>query len=181
VAPRPEAPYGQSKFCAERYLDLYHRLFGFSTIALRYGNVYGPRQNPLGEAGVVAIFCGRLLLDEPVTIYGDGRQTRDYVYVGDVVAANLAAVEALEVNGEVNVGTGQETSVLDLVKILNDLAGEHTLVAAHADPRLGEIDRSCLEVTRARQVLGWSASTDVVEGMRLTLQSTRDALSANGR
>src|SRR5437763_1524739 len=118
----PEAPYGQSKFAAEGYLELYRRLHGLSTVSLRYGNVYGPRQDPLGEAGVIAIFCGRLIDGAKPTVFGDGKQTRDYVYVGDVVGANLAAAEATA-SGPFNIGTGRQTSVLDLVEALGKLAG----------------------------------------------------------
>src|SRR3954453_23047679 len=100
----PEAPYGLSKFCAEQYCEIFKRLHGLSTVSLRYGNVYGPRQDPLGEAGVIAIFCGRLLEGGQPTVFGDGKQTRDYVYVDDVVAANLAAAES-EANGPFNIGT----------------------------------------------------------------------------
>ena len=177
VAPRPEAPYGQSKFCAEGYLALYGRLFGLSAIALRYGNVYGPRQDPLGEAGVVAIFTGKLLAGEQATIYGDGRQTRDYVYVADVVAANLAAAQS-SAGGELNVGTGGETSVLELLAALNAVAGEGALEARHAPARTGEVARSCLDVSRAREVLGWSARTPLDEGLRETLAFTRAASGA---
>ncbi len=175
LEPRPEAPYGQSKFCAERYLRLQERLYGLSTVALRYGNVYGPRQDPLGEAGVVAIFCGKLLAGETATVYGDGRQTRDYVYVGDVVRANLEAVAATDVRGEANIGTGQEVSVLDLVAVLSDLAGEQGFRVEHAPPRTGEVQRSCLDVTRAREGLGWTAQMELGEGLRITLEATREA------
>src|SRR3954464_12067162 len=113
----PEAPYGQSKFAAETYLELYRRLHGLSTISLRYGNVYGPRQDPLGEAGGIAIFCGKLTDGGKPTVFGDGLQTRDYVYVGDVVAANLAAAGS-DANGPFNIGTGVESTVLDIVEAL---------------------------------------------------------------
>ena len=105
----PEAPYGLSKFCAENYCDLFTRFHGLSTVSLRYGNVYGPRQDPLGEAGVVAIFCGKLLEGGQPTVFGDGLQTRDYVYVGDVVSANLLAAES-DATGAINIGTGVETT-----------------------------------------------------------------------
>ena len=111
VEPRPMAAYGQSKFCAERYCGWYGRLYGMEAVTLRYGNVYGPRQDPHGEAGVIAIFAGRLLDGRRPTIYGDGRQTRDYTFVGDIVAANLAVAAHPEAHGEYNVGTGVESSV----------------------------------------------------------------------
>jgi UDP-glucose 4-epimerase len=180
LEPKPEAAYGQSKFCAERYAQLYERLYGSSTVSLRYGNVYGPRQDPLGEAGVVAIFCGKLLAGESATVFGDGLQTRDYVYVGDVVRANLAALTATGVTGEVNIGAGREVSVLDLVAVLDGLAGDAGFHVEHAPARAGEVQRSCLDPTRAREVLGWSTEMDLAEGMRLTLDATREAPAAAG-
>jgi UDP-glucose 4-epimerase len=170
--PAPLAGYGTSKFCAEQYCNLYQRLHGLSTVTLRYGNVYGPRQDPLGEAGVIAIFCGRLMDGGRPTIYGDGRQTRDYVFVGDVVAANLAAA-ASTTTGAVNVGTGTETSVLDLVQILRDAGGRDDFEPEFAEARLGEIERSCLDVARAREELGWEARTSLSDGMRATLDAAR--------
>ena len=175
VPPRPKAPYGQSKFCAERYLDFFGRQYGLSSVALRYGNVYGPRQDPLGEAGVVAIFCGKLLAGETATIYGDGLQTRDYVYVGDVVAANLAAAQS-DVQGEITIGTGREVTVLELVDVLRELAGDGFDVV-HAPERPGEVLRSALDVTRAGELLGWRAEVELHEGMRRALEDTRAAAS----
>lgn len=162
---RPMAPYGQSKLAAEGYCHLYRRLHGLSTICLRYGNVYGPRQDPLGEAGVVAIFCGLAGRGggRP-TVYGDGLQTRDYVFVGDVVAANLAAATS-DAGGSFNVGTQTETSVLELLAVLEELAPGASLVPEHATARLGELARSALDVRRARESLGWEASTSLREGM----------------
>src|SRR5215204_2663602 len=115
------AIYGESKYCAEGYCDLFGRLYGMSTVSLRYGNIYGPRQDPLGEAGVIAIFCGKLLEGGKPTIFGDGLQTRDYAYVGDVVDANLRAAES-EATGAINVGLGKGKSVLDVVAVLNEHA-----------------------------------------------------------
>src|SRR5204862_4900695 len=134
----PEAPYGQSKFAAEGYLELYRRLHGLSTVSLRYGNVYGPRQDPLGEAGVIAIFCGKLIEEQSPRVFGDGRQTRDYVYVGDVVAANLAAVTT-DTAGPYNVGTGRETSVLELVDVLREVRGVDSFEPEFAQERPGEV------------------------------------------
>ncbi len=167
VEPLPMAAYGQSKFCAERYLGLYERLYGLSTMALRFGNVYGPRQDPHGEAGVIAIFCGRLLAGERPRIYGDGTQTRDYIYVVDLVEALVAAGTSREV-GVVNVGTEAETSVLEILDVLRDLHGPGAPEAEFAAARTGEIDRSCLAAGRAREVLGWQASTPIAEGLRQT-------------
>jgi UDP-glucose 4-epimerase len=170
--PLPEAAYGQSKLAAEGYLGLYERLYGLSSVTLRYGNVYGPRQDPLGEAGVIAIFCGKLDAGEAPTIYGDGLQTRDFAYVGDVVAANLAAVDA-PVHGPVNIGTGVETSVLELVAILRELGGVERFEPEFAPARLGELARSCLDIGRARETLGWAPSVSIRDGLRLTLEAAR--------
>jgi UDP-glucose 4-epimerase len=175
--PAPMAGYGTSKFCAEQYCSLYARLHGLSTVTLRYGNVYGPRQDPLGEAGVIAIFCGRLMDGGRPRIYGDGRQTRDYVYVGDVVAANLAAAGNRHVGGAVNIGTGSETSVLDLVAILRREGGRDDFEPEFAEARLGEIERSCLDVSRAREELGWEAKTSLSDGIRATLDAARVELA----
>jgi len=170
VEALPMAAYGQSKFCAERYLGLYDRLYGLSTIALRFGNVYGPRQDPHGEAGVIAIFCGRLRAGAAPKIFGDGTQTRDYIYVRDLVGAIVLAGDASD-GGVMNVGTEEETSVLDIVGRLSQLNGPQTPQPEFAPARLGEIDRSCLDATRAREVLGWNSSTPIAEGLALTWES----------
>jgi UDP-glucose 4-epimerase len=173
--PRPMAAYGQSKFCAERYCGWYERLYGLSTVTLRLGNVYGPRQDPLGEAGVIAIFCGRLSSGERPRIFGDGTQTRDYIFVGDVVAAQIAAASRPSAHGEFNVGTGRETSVLELLEALRDAAAlgpDDSFEPEFAPARIGEIDRSCLDVSRARELLGWSAEVGLADGMRRTLAAT---------
>jgi UDP-glucose 4-epimerase len=172
---RPEAAYGQSKLAAEGYCSLYERLYGLSTVTLRYGNVYGPRQDPLGEAGVVAMFCGRLMLGARPTVYGDGLQTRDYVYVGDVVEANLAAAARRDLGGAINVGTGRPSTVLDLVAAMGELAGAGDFAPSFEPPRLGELMHSCLDVTRAREELGWRSSTDLLDGLRLTMAHTLPA------
>ena len=126
---QPEAPYGQSKLAAEGYLGLYRRMYGIDAVAMRLGNVYGPRQDPLGEAGVVAIFCNAMNTGTTPKVFGDGEQTRDYVYVGDVAAAFIAGAEA-KTPGPFNVGTGVETSVLELGESLAEVAG------ASFDPEL---------------------------------------------
>jgi UDP-glucose 4-epimerase len=171
-AALPMAAYGQSKFCAERYLGWYGRLYDQSNVTLRLGNVYGPRQDPLGEAGVIAIFCGRIRAGARPTIYGDGTQTRDYVYVGDVVRAQIAAARS-GITGEVNVGTGRETTVLDIVDVMKELVPEaaDAFEPVFADARLGEIERSCLDVSRAREELGFTAQTSLKDGMRATLDA----------
>ena len=177
VPARPMSAYGQSKFCAEAYCGWCERLYGLSSVTLRYGNVYGPRQDPHGEAGVVAIFCGKLIAGERPKIFGDGRQTRDYAYVGDVVAANLAAAAHPEAHGAYNVGTGVEASVLEVVAALRKAAGvgEGQFEPEFAQARAGELQRSSLDVTRARAELGFSAETDLVSGLRSTLEWTRAA------
>jgi UDP-glucose 4-epimerase len=172
---RPMAAYGQSKFCAEAYCGWYERLYGLSSVILRYGNVYGPRQDPHGEAGVVAIFCGKVLAGERPRIYGDGRQTRDYTYVGDIVAANLAAAAHPEAHGAYNIGTGTESTVVDVLSALRQAAGlgEGELEPQFAPARTGELQRSSLDVTRARVELGFTADTDLVTGMKPTLEWAR--------
>jgi UDP-glucose 4-epimerase len=172
ATPLPEAAYGQSKLAAEGYLGLYERLYGLSSATLRYGNVYGPRQDPLGEAGVIAIFCGCLDTGRRPTIFGDGAQTRDYVYVGDVVAANLAAA-GVSATGPINVGTASETSVLELVTLLAELAGASDFDPIFAPARLGELARSCLDTHRARELLDWEPQVSLREGLRLTLEAER--------
>jgi UDP-glucose 4-epimerase len=169
----PEAPYGLSKFCAEHYCDLFRRFHEVPAVSLRYGNVYGPRQDPLGEAGVVAIFCGKLLAGERPTIFGDGTQTRDYVYVDDVVAANLAAVEHPEAAGAFNVGTEREVSVLDIVDVLRRLAGDGSFDPEFAPPRKGEVQHIALDRALAREKLGWQAKVGLDEGLERTLASLR--------
>ena len=168
-AIRPLAPYGQGKHAAEGYCELYARLHGLSTVSLRYGNVYGPRQDVHGEAGVVAIFCGALVEGRTPTVFGDGLQTRDWVEVGDVVRANLIAADS-NVTGPINIGHGQETSVLDLLRALNDVGGGRTLPEpTFAPERPGEVRRSCLDVTRAGDRLGWKAQVDLRDGLRRIL------------
>jgi UDP-glucose 4-epimerase len=167
----PEAPYGQSKFAAEGYCELFRRLYGLSTVSLRYGNVYGPRQDPLGEAGVVAIFCGRLVEGRRPTVFGDGLQTRDYVHVDDVVRANLAAAEGTAA-GALNVGTGVETTVLDIVEALGGLSNGR-FEPEHAPERPGEVRHIAIDASRAREELGWTARIGVSAGLEQTLASLR--------
>jgi UDP-glucose 4-epimerase len=166
----PEAPYGQSKFAAEGYLALYERLYGLSTVALRLGNVYGPRQDPLGEAGVIAIFCGRLREGKRPTVFGDGKQTRDYIYVGDVVAAMLAAAGS-EATGPINVGTGIETDVLELVRALGELGVSGDFEPEFAPARTGEVQRISIDPSRAERELGWRPQMGLEEGLGVTLDS----------
>ncbi|MEA2329966.1 MAG: UDP-glucose 4-epimerase [Thermoleophilaceae bacterium] len=167
----PEAPYGLSKFCAENYCALFTRLHGLSTVSLRYGNVYGPRQDPLGEAGVIAIFCGKLLEGARPTIFGDGKQTRDYVFVGDVVDANLRAADSTA-TGAFNVGRGVQTSVLDIVDVLAGLS-DNGFEADHAPARSGEVQHIALDASRSKAEFGWEAQVDLQQGLGRTLDSLR--------
>jgi UDP-glucose 4-epimerase len=177
VLPTPEnhpvralAPYGQGKYAAEGYCGLYTRLHGLSTVSLRYGNVYGPRQDVHGEAGVVAIFCGHLIDGTRPTVFGDGRQTRDWVDVSDVVHANVMAADS-EVVGPVNIGGGQETSVLDLLVALREVGRRFgPLEEPEFGPeRSGEVLRSCLDVGRAKRELDWEASVELRDGLERVL------------
>jgi UDP-glucose 4-epimerase len=167
---RPVAPYGVSKLAGEEYLAGYNRLYGTRHVSLRYGNVYGPRQDPKGEAGVVAIFLGALAGGETPRIFGDGSQTRDYVYAGDVARASLAA--AGQDGGVFNVGTGIETSVTELYELCRQVVGSE-LQAEHAEPRLGELQRSVLDVSLAERELGWRPEVALDDGLRLTWESLR--------
>ena len=166
---RPDAPYGQSKFAAEGYVSLYGRLHSLSASALRLGNVYGPRQDPLGEAGVVAIFCGALLGDGTPRVFGDGHQTRDYVYVLDVVDAFLAGAEA-EATGTYNVGTGIETSVVELGERIAGVL-DKPFEPEMAPARPGEVQRIAIDSSKAAADLGWRARTSLSEGLRTTADS----------
>ncbi len=163
----PLAPYGQSKYAAEGYFELYARLHGLSTVSLRYGNVYGPRQDVHGEAGVVAIFCGCLVEGTTPHVFDDGRQTRDWVDVADVVSANLLAADS-QLIGPINIAGGEETSVLDLVQGLGDVGAEHGLSLAAPEflpARAGEVSRSWLDISRAREELGWSPTVVLHDGL----------------
>jgi UDP-glucose 4-epimerase len=166
----PDSPYGISKLSVEHYLAYYGRVHGLNTVVLRFGNVYGPRQDPHGEAGVVAIFCRRLLDGRPLTVYGDGRQTRDYIYVGDVASAFIAGAaaplsppERLDARA-FNVGTGVETSVIELAEILRRAAGGSAPIE-FAPKRPGELARSVLAPEKAVQQLGWRAATPLERGL----------------
>jgi UDP-glucose 4-epimerase len=159
----PLSPYGTSKAAAEWYLAQYQRLHGISTLALRMANVYGPRQDPHGEAGVIGIFCGIRAEGGRATVYGSGRQTRDYLFVDDAVSAWLAAAEA-DVTGALNVSTGVETSVLDVLAALE-------LPYDVAPRRAGEIERSCLDPSAAAEQLDWATRVPLMEGVRRTLRA----------
>ncbi len=172
VLPLPESPYGVGKYCAEQYVDLYNRLHGSRHSVLRLANVYGPRQDPAGEAGVVTIFCSRVLAGARPTIYGDGKQTRDYVYVGDTVAAFLACADHGQ-PGTWNIGTGTEIGVLELAALVGAAAG----LPVHpqfAPARPGELQRSALAVQLAERDLGWRPRTELAGGLARVYQWVSD-------
>jgi UDP-glucose 4-epimerase len=179
---RPDSPYGQSKLAAEGYVDYYRRTQGLPASSLRLGNVYGPRQDPLGEAGVVAIFCGRIIKGEAPTVYGDGTQTRDYVYVADVVEAFLAAEARLAVSSSqpgatFNIGTGLQTSVLELAKRLARIGDRVDLEPETAPAREGEVQSIALDAECAAADLGWRATTELDRGLELTLRAVDSMIS----
>lgn len=183
AACHPDSPYGQGKLAAEGYVEHYRRAHGLPATSLRLGNVYGPRQDPLGEAGVIAIFCGRLIANEAPIIYGDGKQTRDYVYVGDVAAAFLAAdgrlaADGSRIAGTLNVGTGRETTVLELIERLTAIGGRPGLEPRMEPPREGEIQRIAVDSERARAELGWQAGTSLDDGLERTLTSVTATTTA---
>jgi UDP-glucose 4-epimerase len=168
---RPVSPYGTSKLCAEAMLGYFARAGGPALTCLRYANVYGPRQDPHGEAGVVAIFCGQLLAGKAPTIYGDGLQTRDFVYVGDVAEANFLALERRR-SGTFNIGTGLETDVNTVARLLiqaSAFQGE----ARHAPAKPGEQRRSVIDAGRAGRELGWRPTVDLAAGLARTLEFFR--------
>jgi len=174
TAPKlPVSPYGVSKLTSEYYLGAYGILHGLETVSLRYANVYGPRQNPHGEAGVVAIFCSRIGRGEDIKVFGDGEQTRDYVFVGDVVEANMRATRwelpspASIDNRAVNVGTGNEVSVNELARTLIEAAGANVSVE-HAAARPGELARSSVGIAKAADVWGWQPEVTLSEGLQRT-------------
>jgi UDP-glucose 4-epimerase len=174
-APKlPLSPYGVTKLGGEYYLNYYRRVRGLEYVALRYSNVYGPRQDPHGEAGVVAIFCNRLLSGEELTIFGDGAQTRDYVYVKDVVAANMLASDVVLGEGDgldaraFNVGTGVGTSVNRLADVLSEVAGSR-MARNHEAERPGELRHSTLD-SSALQGLGWRPAHSLERGLRETFE-----------
>lgn len=171
AAKMPVSPYGVSKLAGEQILRVLGQLRGFETVALRYANVYGPRQDPHGEAGVCSIFGGRLLRGEPVTVFGTGKQTRDYVFVADVARANVQALTAPLPAGRgpdevaFNIGTGRETSVLDLVEQFGRAIGTAPRIE-FAPARAGELDRSTLDPAKAGTALGWRSTVDLSDGLK---------------
>lgn len=167
----PLCPYGMSKLAGEKYLELYRRMYMFNSVSLRFGNVYGPRQNPKGESGAVAIFSELLKAGQRPTVFGDGKQTRDFVYIKDVIDAVLTASRT-DVEGAINIGTGIETSLLEL---LEGLAGQgpngNGFDPVFADKKPGEVKRIAIDPARAGRELGWNATTPLDQGLRLTLEA----------
>lgn len=163
--PAPISPYGVSKFAVEQYLNYYKAVHGLSHVVLRYSNVYGPRQNPHGEAGVVAIFCNRIKYGNPCEIFGDGKQTRDYIYVEDVARANILSLNAQDVT--LNIGTAIETSVNDIVSTLTRVTTRDVQVV-YTPRRSGEVDRIALEIKRAEEFLGWTPHINLEDGLYQT-------------
>ena len=174
----PESPYGVAKLCAEQYIGLYNRVHGSSHSVLRLANVYGPRQDPAGEGGVIAIFCARVLAGQEPVIYGDGSQTRDYVYVGDVARAFTAAADNAR-PGIWNIGTGTETSVLELVAAIGETVGR-PVTPRFAAARLGELQRSAVVPGLAAAELGWRPRIALMDGVRKVLRWTRDGALPRG-
>jgi len=168
----PISYYGLSKLTGERYIAAYRRYRKLQFTILRYGNVYGPGQTPKGEGAVIAVFMERIARGEPLVVHGDGNQTRDFVYVQDVVRANLAAVRLGE-GGTYHVGTGIRTSINDIVRMLHRLAPD--IQVTHADSRVGDIEHSCLDVSRTLAHLQWSAACDIETGLKLTYRWMREA------
>lgn len=170
--PNPQSPYGINKMVSEYYLRYYAESFGLDFTVLRYGNVYGPRQDPHGEAGVVAIFCGRILNNEDVCIFGDGKQERDYIFVDDIVAVNKAVLTKGK-NQVFNIGTGYSASVLELFETLKKYSRKE-IKAVHKPPRTGELARSALDVSKANRELIWKAKVSLQEGLQKTYDYFRN-------
>ena len=171
---RPLSPYGLSKLCGEHYLSYFQRVSGLQAVSLRYANVYGPRQDPEGEAGVVAIFIQKMLNNEQAVINGNGRQTRDFVFVDDVVEANLAMM-GQETQGTYNVGTGVETSINDLFRILVQHTGSNCK-EVHGPSKKGEQARSVIDNTKLRHEVSWEPKADLSEGLKKTVDYFRERL-----
>jgi len=174
---RPLSPYGVAKLASEQYLYFYHITYGIPYLALRYANVYGPRQDPHGEAGVVAIFSERLLRGQEAVVNGDGLQTRDYVFVGDVATANLLALET-DYSGALNIGTAVETDVVTLFRTIRDQVGSDA-PEKHGPAKAGEQRRSVLDPGRAREVLGWEVSVPLEAGLKETVEFFRRRVAAS--
>lgn len=165
---QPASPYGITKYASEQYLAVWSKLHIFSTTTLRFANVYGPRQDPYGEAGVIAIFSMRAVRGEPMRVFGSGEHTRDYVYITDVIKAFLSVLDA-DASGTFNVGTGQETSVLDILRTLSKIVGKEVAID-HQPEVAGEMARSSVDASLFRSTLQWQVTVPLEEGMRQTLE-----------
>ena len=167
TVPAPISPYGMSKWIAEQYLEFYHRQYRLNFTSLRYGNVYGPRQDPNGEAGVIAIFCQSMLDGKQPQIYGDGTQERDYISVFDAVDANIAAIE--RGNGKTfNIATSEATNVNRIFEMIRTITG-YKWDPLHAPQRAGEVYKIALDWSRAAKELDWSPKVSLEEGLQLTV------------
>ncbi|MBM3924561.1 MAG: SDR family oxidoreductase [SAR202 cluster bacterium] len=173
------SPYGTSKYAGEQYMELYGRIHGLKSVALRYGNVYGPRQDPHGEAGVVAIFASMMLAGKQPTIFGDGLQERDFVYVDDVVEANILAMKP-GIAGHYNIGTGNGVNVNRVYKILSAALG-YKSEAKYGPPRPGDVYKIALDASKARRELGWSPKVGIDDGLRRTADFFRKAVGVQAR
>jgi len=172
-AIQPLSPYGVSKYCAEQYIEYFHRMYGLETVILRYANVYGPRQDPTGEGGVVGIFARHILLGQSCIVYGDGEQTRDFVFVDDVAQANMLAMRGpLDT---FNIGTGVETSLNQLLAAFELVVG-HPVAREYAPARAGEVRRIALNAEKARHELGWKPSVSLEGGLARALAWVRQTL-----
>ena len=170
---QPLSPYGVSKYCAEQYIEYFHRMYGLETVILRYANVYGPRQDPTGEGGVVGIFARHILLGQSCSVYGDGEQTRDFVFVDDVAQANMLAMR--RPLGTFNIGTGVETSLNQLLAAFERVV-DHPVAREYALARAGEVQRIALNAEKARHELGWKPSVSLEDGLARTLAWVRQTL-----
>lgn len=169
---KPLCPYGLTKYIGEEYIYLYNRLYNLEYVIVRYGNVYGPRQDPKGEAGVISIFIGKMMEGKDPVIFGDGKQTRDYVYVRDVAEANLLALTTKNKNKAYNIGTGKETNVNQIFIALKEAMFDYLkkeFIARHSDPVPGEVRRIFLDIYAAKKGLGWQPKTELKEGIKKTV------------
>lgn len=168
----PLSPYGLNKYVAERYLELYKEFYGIDYVALRYSNVYGPRQDPYGEAGVVAIFIDKLMNNEKPSIFGTGGQTRDFIYVSDVVDANIIALE--KGSGAYNIGTGIPTSVNEIFKLLQKVTKNHNIKPIYAEERTGEVKHCYLNCKKAEKELDWEPKVSLEEGLKIMVEDLKN-------
>ncbi|HET9136904.1 MAG TPA: NAD-dependent epimerase/dehydratase family protein [Candidatus Kapabacteria bacterium] len=173
---RPESPYGVAKRCVELYLHFYKKVYGLSNTIFRYSNVYGPRQDPKGEAGVVAIFCNALMQEQQAFIYGDGTQTRDYVFIGDLVQAHIKALDHIGESDTYNIATGIETDVNTIFTTLSGILTNGKAQPIYSAARLGELIRSVCDPAKAERELGWKATTSLEDGLKATVKYFKDTV-----